>query len=62
MGGVAQLAIQAGHTVTGSDQNVYPPMSDQLAAAGVRIEQGYLADQLAIKPDLWVVGNAGNIW
>lgn len=58
MGGVAQLAIQAGHTVTGSDQNVYPPMSDQLAAAGVRIEQGYLADQLAIKPDLWVVGNA----
>lgn len=58
MGGVARLAIQAGHTVTGSDQNVYPPMSNQLEEAGVRIEQGYSADQLVIKPDLWVVGNA----
>lgn len=58
MGGVAQLAKQAGYTVTGSDKNVYPPMSDQLSEIGVRIEQGYAADQLAIKPDLWVIGNA----
>ena len=58
MGGLAQLAIAAGHTVTGSDKNVYPPMSDQLKMAGVRIEQGYGAEQLAIKPDLWVIGNA----
>ena len=58
MGGVAQLAIAAGHTVTGSDKNVYPPMSDQLRLAGVRIEEGYDASQLAIAPDMWIVGNA----
>ncbi len=58
MGGVAQLAKAAGHSVTGSDINVYPPMSDQLAQAGIRVEQGYSADQLAVKPDLWVIGNA----
>jgi len=58
MGGLAQLAVARGVKVTGSDANVYPPMSDQLAAAGVRIESGYGAEQLAIAPDLWVVGNA----
>ncbi len=58
MGGVAQLAIAAGHTVTGSDKNVYPPMSDQLRLAGVRIEEGYDVSQLAINPDMWIIGNA----
>lgn len=58
MGGVAQLAAQAGHTVTGCDAGVYPPMSDQLKEAGIRLYEGYGADQLAVKPDLWVIGNA----
>ncbi|MDL2058600.1 UDP-N-acetylmuramate:L-alanyl-gamma-D-glutamyl-meso-diaminopimelate ligase [Mesosutterella sp. AGMB02718] len=58
MGGVAQLAAQAGHTVTGCDAGVYPPMSDQLREAGIRLYEGYGADQLAVKPDLWVIGNA----
>ena len=58
MGGLAQLAAASGHTVTGSDANVYPPMSDQLEQAGIGLTQGYGADQLAIHPDLWVIGNA----
>ena len=58
MGGVAQIARAAGHRVTGCDKNVYPPMSDALAANGIEITQGYGAEQLALKPDLWVVGNA----
>ncbi len=58
MGGVAQLAIAAGHRVTGCDANVYPPMSDQLREAGVELHEGYDAEQLALKPDLWVIGNA----
>lgn len=58
MGGVAQLAARAGHTVTGCDKNVYPPMSEQLEQAGIRLTEGYGADQLAVKPDLWVIGNA----
>lgn len=58
MGGVAQLARAAGYKVTGCDANVYPPMSDQLIGAGIELIQGYGRDQLAIKPDLWVVGNA----
>lgn len=57
MGGVAAIAKQAGHRVTGCDANVYPPMSGQLAALGVELIEGYGADQLARKPDLWVVGN-----
>jgi UDP-N-acetylmuramate: L-alanyl-gamma-D-glutamyl-meso-diaminopimelate ligase len=57
MGGLAQLALAAGHRVSGCDANVYPPMSDQLAAAGVDLVEGYAADQLALKPDLWVIGN-----
>ena len=40
MGGVAQLAAHAGHTVTGCDANVYPPMSDQLKLAGIELTQG----------------------
>lgn len=57
MGGVAQLAQAAGHTVSGCDVGVYPPMSDQLLAAGVRLIEGYDADQLSLKPDVWVIGN-----
>jgi len=57
MGGVARLALAAGHRVTGCDTAVYPPMSDQLRAAGVDLIEGYGADQLALRPDLFVVGN-----
>ena len=57
MGGLAQLAQAAGHVVSGCDVNVYPPMSDQLAAANVRVIEGYGADQLSIAPDVWVIGN-----
>jgi UDP-N-acetylmuramate: L-alanyl-gamma-D-glutamyl-meso-diaminopimelate ligase len=58
MGGIAAIAREAGHRVTGSDQNVYPPMSTQLAALGIDIVQGYGAEQLAPAPDVVVVGNA----
>jgi UDP-N-acetylmuramate: L-alanyl-gamma-D-glutamyl-meso-diaminopimelate ligase len=57
MGGVAALAREAGHKVTGCDANVYPPMSDQLRALGIELIEGYGADQLALQPDLYVVGN-----
>lgn len=57
MGGVAQLARAKGYTVTGCDAQVYPPMSDQLAQAGISLIEGFGADQLSISPDLWVVGN-----
>lgn len=58
MGGVAQLAAHAGHRVTGCDAHVYPPMSDQLRQAGIDLIEGYDAAQMAVKPDLWVIGNA----
>jgi UDP-N-acetylmuramate: L-alanyl-gamma-D-glutamyl-meso-diaminopimelate ligase len=58
MGGVAAIAQAAGFRVTGSDLNVYPPMSTQLAALGVDFIQGYGADQLDLRPDIVVVGNA----
>lgn len=58
MGSLALLARELGHTVTGSDANVYPPMSTQLENAGVTIEQGYLVEHLQPAPDLVVVGNA----
>jgi UDP-N-acetylmuramate: L-alanyl-gamma-D-glutamyl-meso-diaminopimelate ligase len=57
MGGLAALAREAGHKVTGCDANVYPPMSDQLRALGIELVEGYGADQVALKPDLFVVGN-----
>ena len=57
MGGVAALARAAGHRVTGSDQNVYPPMSTQLAALGIELIEGYAAEQLDLRPDVVVVGN-----
>jgi len=57
MGGVAALAREAGHRVTGCDAGVYPPMSDQLRALGIDLIEGFGADQMALKPDVWVVGN-----
>jgi UDP-N-acetylmuramate: L-alanyl-gamma-D-glutamyl-meso-diaminopimelate ligase len=57
MGGIAAIARAAGHQVTGSDQNVYPPMSTQLESLGIRIVQGYDAAQLDPQPDVVVVGN-----
>ena len=57
MGGVAAIAREAGHTVSGCDANVYPPMSDQLQALGIALDEGYGAQQLARRPDLWIVGN-----
>jgi UDP-N-acetylmuramate: L-alanyl-gamma-D-glutamyl-meso-diaminopimelate ligase len=57
MGGLAALAREAGHRVTGCDTGVYPPMSDQLRALGIELVEGYGAEQLALKPDVWVVGN-----
>ncbi len=58
MGSLALLARSLGHTVTGSDANVYPPMSTQLERAGVTINEGYLVEHLQPTPDLVVVGNA----
>ncbi len=58
MGSLALLARELGHTVTGSDQNVYPPMSTQLEAAGIALMQGYSASHLQPHPDLVIVGNA----
>ena len=58
MGGIAAIAKAAGFHVTGSDLNVYPPMSTQLETLGIDIVQGYSADQLDLKPDIVVVGNA----
>ncbi len=57
MGGLAAIAREAGFRVTGCDANVYPPMSEQLAALGIDLVEGYGAEQLSLRPDLWVVGN-----
>ena len=57
MGGLAALARAAGHRVTGCDAAVYPPMSDQLRALGIELIEGYDAGQLALAPDLFVIGN-----
>ena len=58
MGGLALLARERGFDVSGSDANVYPPMSDQLAAAGIDVMQGYLPEHLQPAPDMVVMGNA----
>src|SRR5690554_2836191 len=58
MGSLALLARDLGHTVTGSDQNVYPPMSTQLENAGITLMQGYDRSHLQQHPDLVIVGNA----
>jgi UDP-N-acetylmuramate: L-alanyl-gamma-D-glutamyl-meso-diaminopimelate ligase len=57
MGGLAVLAKEAGHKVTGCDANVYPPMSTQLEAQGIELIQGFGTEQIALQPDLFVVGN-----
>ena len=58
MGGIALLAREQGFKVTGSDANVYPPMSTQLEEAGITLMEGYQADHLQPAPDCVVVGNA----
>lgn len=58
MGGIAAIAKSLGHKVTGSDQNVYPPMSTQLEGLGIELTQGYAVSQLEPKPDMVVIGNA----
>jgi UDP-N-acetylmuramate: L-alanyl-gamma-D-glutamyl-meso-diaminopimelate ligase len=58
MGGVAILAKSLGYKVTGSDKNVYPPMSTQLEEQGIELIQGFDPSQLDVKPDLVVIGNA----
>jgi UDP-N-acetylmuramate: L-alanyl-gamma-D-glutamyl-meso-diaminopimelate ligase len=57
MGGIAVIAKQAGHRVTGCDANVYPPMSTQLDAQGIELTEGWDPKQLALHPDLFVIGN-----
>ena len=57
MGGLAALAREAGHRVTGCDANVYPPMSTQLEALGIQLIEGFGAEQLEFKPDVFVIGN-----
>jgi UDP-N-acetylmuramate: L-alanyl-gamma-D-glutamyl-meso-diaminopimelate ligase len=57
MGGIAAIAREAGHKVTGCDAGVYPPMSDQLRALGIELIEGFGAEQMALKPDVFVIGN-----
>jgi UDP-N-acetylmuramate: L-alanyl-gamma-D-glutamyl-meso-diaminopimelate ligase len=58
MGGLALIARQLGHEVSGSDQNVYPPMSTQLEEQGIKLMEGYRAENLDLKPDCVIIGNA----
>ena len=58
MGGIALLAKNKGHKVTGQDLNVYPPMSTQLEQQGIALTQGYGIQPLLIEPDMVVIGNA----
>ncbi len=57
MGGIAVLAKSAGHTVTGCDANVYPPMSTQLEAQGIKLIEGFSSEQTKLNPDIYVIGN-----
>src|SRR3954462_1058150 len=57
MGGIAAIAQAAGHTVTGCDANVYPPMSTQLEAQGIKLIEGFGVEQLDLAPDVFVIGN-----
>ncbi len=57
MGGIAAIAREAGHRVTGCDANVYPPMSDQLRGLGIELIEGFDPAQRALAPDLYVIGN-----
>ena len=58
MGGIAAIAQQAGHKVTGCDANVYPPMSDQLRGLSIELIEGFDAKQADLDPDIFVIGNA----
>ena len=58
MGGIAAIAKSLGHKVTGSDKNVYPPMSTQLEALGIQLTEGYCESQFDPAPDMVVIGNA----
>ena len=58
MGGIAAIAKSLGHKVTGSDKNVYPPMSTQLEALGIELTEGYCESQFDPAPDMVVIGNA----
>lgn len=58
MGGIASLAVAKGYRVTGSDQNVYPPMSTQLEKLGISLQEGYHPDHFHPAPDMVVIGNA----
>jgi UDP-N-acetylmuramate: L-alanyl-gamma-D-glutamyl-meso-diaminopimelate ligase len=58
MGSLAGMLIQAGHRVTGSDEAVYPPMSDELKRLGISVSEGYRPENLGERPDVVVVGNA----
>ncbi len=60
MAALAAMLKERGYRVTGSDQSVYPPMSDFLAQAGIGVMQGYQAENLAQAPDLVIVGNVGS--
>ena len=57
MGGIAAIAREAGHRVTGCDANVYPPMSDQLRGLGIELIEGWSPEQMKLAPDLYVIGN-----
>ncbi len=57
MGGIAAIAKAAGYRITGCDVNVYPPMSEQLEGLGIELVKGFGEEQLALRPDLWVIGN-----
>jgi len=57
MGGIAAIAQQAGHKVTGCDANVYPPMSTQLEARGIELIESFGAEQIRLEPDMFVIGN-----
>ena len=57
MGGIAVIARQAGHEVTGCDSSVYPPMSTQLESHGIKLIEGYDPNQIELKPDIFVIGN-----
>ncbi len=57
MGGIAAIARESGHKVTGCDANVYPPMSTQLEALGIELIEGFDSTQISLKPDLFVIGN-----
>ncbi|SEL19592.1 UDP-N-acetylmuramate:L-alanyl-gamma-D-glutamyl-meso-diaminopimelate ligase [Nitrosovibrio tenuis] len=57
MGGIAAIAHEAGHKVTGCDASVYPPMSTQLSSLGIELSEGYSPEQVKVNPDLYVIGN-----